>query len=76
MLYPEYVNYFMCRVMSAGLDRSDLLSVSGWGKAERGRIHGGFTLGKSFRFLQIFFIFFAGFIVFSTPLLISPVYDF
>jgi len=52
----------MCRVMSAGLDRSDLLSVSGWGKAERGRIHGGFTLGKSFRFLSknLFSYFYGG----------------
>lgn len=38
----------LVRVMSAGLDRSDLLAVSGWAKAERGRVHGGFTLGRDF----------------------------
>ena len=34
--------------MSAGLDRCDLLSVSGWGRVERGKPHGGFTLGRDF----------------------------
>ena len=38
----------LVRVMSAGLDRCDLLSVSGWGRVERGRPHGGFTLGRDF----------------------------
>ena len=36
------------RVMSAGLDRSDLMAVSGWARLERGKPHGGFTLGRDF----------------------------
>ena len=38
----------LVRVMSAGLDRCDLLSVSGWGRVERGKPYGGFTLGRDF----------------------------
>ena len=38
----------LVRVMSAGLDRADLLSVSGWGRVERGKPYGGFTLGRDF----------------------------
>ena len=38
----------LVRVMSAGLDRTDLLSVSGWGRAERRKMHGGFSLGRDF----------------------------
>ena len=34
--------------MSAGLDRTDLLAVSGWGRVERGKPHGGFTIGRDF----------------------------
>ena len=38
----------LIRVMSASLDRTDLLSLSGWGRAERRKMHGGFTLGRDF----------------------------
>jgi len=38
----------LVRVMSAGLDRSDLMAVSGWARLERGKPHGGFTLGRDF----------------------------
>ena len=38
----------LVRVMSAGLDRTDLLAVSGWGRVERGKPHGGFTIGRDF----------------------------
>ena len=38
----------LVRVMSTGLDRTDLLSVSGWGRVERRKMHGGFTLGRDF----------------------------
>ena len=42
------VSQVLVRVMSAGLDRCDLLSVSGWGRVERGKPYGGFTLGRDF----------------------------
>jgi NADPH:quinone reductase-like Zn-dependent oxidoreductase len=38
----------LVRVMAGGLDRSDLLAVSGWGRLERGRRHGGFSIGRDF----------------------------
>jgi len=38
----------LVKVMSAGLDRSDLLAVSGWGKVERQRVYGGFSIGRDF----------------------------
>jgi len=38
----------LIKVMSAGLDRSDLRAVSGWGKVERGKIYGGFSIGRDF----------------------------
>lgn len=38
----------LVRVMAAGLDRSDLQSVSGWGKVERGKQYGGFSIGRDF----------------------------
>jgi len=38
----------LIKVMSAGLDRSDLLAVSGWGKVERGKVYGGFSIGRDF----------------------------
>lgn len=34
--------------MSAGVDKSDMLSVSGWARVERAKPHGGFTLGRDF----------------------------
>ena len=38
----------LVRVMSAGLDRTDLMAVSGWARLERRKPHGGFTLGRDF----------------------------
>ena len=38
----------LVKVMAGGLDRSDLLAVSGWGRVERGRQHGGFSIGRDF----------------------------
>lgn len=38
----------LVKVMSTSLDRTDLMSVSGWGRTERGKVHGGFTLGRDF----------------------------
>ncbi len=38
----------LIRVMSASLDRTDYLSLTGWGRAERRKMHGGFTLGRDF----------------------------
>ena len=38
----------LVRVMSTSLDQTDLLSLSGWGRAERRKLHGGFTLGRDF----------------------------
>ena len=38
----------LVKVMSAGLDKSDLMAVSGWARLERGKPHGGFTLGRDF----------------------------
>ena len=38
----------LVRVMAAGLDRTDLLAVGGWGRVERGRQHGGFSVGRDF----------------------------
>ena len=41
-------NQVLVRVMSAGLDRTDLMAVSGWARLERRKPHGGFTLGRDF----------------------------
>ena len=41
-------NEVLVKVMANGLDRSDLLAVSGWCKVERRRQHGGFTIGRDF----------------------------
>ena len=38
----------LVRVMSAGLDRTDVMAVSGWARLERRKPHGGFTLGRDF----------------------------
>lgn len=38
----------LVKVMSAGLDRCDLLAVSGWGKVERRKVNGGFSIGRDF----------------------------
>jgi len=38
----------LVRVMSTSLDKTDYMSVSGWGRAERRKVHGGFTLGRDF----------------------------
>ena len=38
----------LVRVLSAGLDRTDLMAVSGWARLERRKPHGGFTLGRDF----------------------------
>ena len=38
----------LVRVMAVGLDRTDLLASSGWGRVERGKLHGGFSIGRDF----------------------------
>jgi len=38
----------LVKVMSTSLDLTDVLSVSGWGRVERRRMHGGFTIGRDF----------------------------
>ena len=38
----------LVKVMANGLDRSDLLALSGWCRVERGRQYGGFTIGRDF----------------------------
>jgi len=38
----------LVKVMSAGLDISDLRAVSGWGRQERGKLNGGFSIGRDF----------------------------
>jgi len=45
---PQYDDDILVRVMSAGLDRSDLLAVSGWGRIERSRPNAGFSIGRDF----------------------------
>jgi NADPH:quinone reductase-like Zn-dependent oxidoreductase len=38
----------LIRVMSASLDRTDILSLTGWGRVDRRKMYGGFTLGRDF----------------------------
>lgn len=38
----------LVKVMAAGLDLTDVRAVSGWGRLERGKLNGGFTIGRDF----------------------------